>query len=145
MKKSEIILACFFLFSCRTEAGNEQLAGASEKVGESAATVVKSVKSGIEKISKINIQLSEGLTSKGISTGKISLSSKGGRHNLLSVYMIFEKNVNKNIVVKVVNSQGLEVGRSKVLVKAEAGDAKIIDFVFDKRTNIDRDNVISMD
>jgi hypothetical protein len=131
--------------SCRTEEGNEKLGEASEKVGESTATIVKKVKSGIEKVSKINIDISENLKNKGISTGKVELGSKQGRHNMLSIYMIFEKKVNRNITLKVTDSQGLEIGRTKTLVNAAAGDAKYFDFVFDKRTNIDRDNKIIME
>lgn len=140
---SALVLA-FSMQNCRTEEGNEKLTDASKKVGESASSIVKGVKSGIEKASKINIDISDELKNRGISNGKVELSSKGGHHNVLNIYMIFDKKVNRNITVKVANSQGLEIGRAKTLVTADAGDAKYIDFVFDKRTNIDRDNKITM-
>lgn len=140
-----VLMSVHVFNSCRTDEGNEKLGNASQKVGTSAATIVKSVKSGIEKVSKINVEVSEVLKTKGISTGKVELGSKGGRHNLLNIYMIFDKNVNRNVTLKVSNSQGLEVGRCKTLVNAEAGDAKYIDFIFDKRTNIDRDFKIVME
>ncbi len=132
-------------FSCATDEGNEKLANASEKVGKSTANAVKGIKKGIEKVTQINIEVSETLKNKGISTGKVKLDSKGGRHNLLNVYMIFEKNINRTISLKVYNSDGLELGRSKTLVKGNAGDAIFVDFLFDTRTNIDRDNKVIME
>ena len=133
------------LTACRTEEGNEKLADAGVKVGQSAATLAKSVKSGIEKASKINISISDNLKSKGLSTGKITLASKGGRHNVLNVYLIFDKKINRNVTLKVSDSQGLELGRTRILIKGEPGEAKFVDFIFDSRTNIDRDNKIVME
>lgn len=147
MKKLLITLlfAQMALLSCQTDEGNEKLAEAGETVGKSAATIAKSVKSGIEKATKINIDISENQKTRGLSTGKVTLGSKGGRHNVLNVYMIFEKRINRNVTMKVLDADGLELGRTKVLVKGEAGDAKFVDFVFDTRTNIDRDNKIVME
>ena len=139
------LIAQVTLISCSTEDGNEKLGQASEKVGKSAATVVKSVKEGIEKVAKIKIDVSESLKAKGISTGKVTLNSKNGRHNLLNVYLIFDKNINRNITLKVYDSEGLEMGRAKALVKGIAGEAKYFDFLFFERTNIDRDNKIIME
>jgi hypothetical protein len=140
-----VLFASLSLLSCRTEEGNEKLAEAGETVGKSAATIAKSVKSGIEKATKITIDVSENLKTKGLSTGKITLDSKEGRHNVLNVYLIFEKRINRTLTMKVLDSEGLELGRTKALVKGEVGDAKFVDFVFDSRTNIDRDNKIVLE
>jgi CRISPR/Cas system-associated protein Cas5 (RAMP superfamily) len=147
MKKISVavVLLANLTLACRTDEGNERLAETSENVGKSAATAVKSIKKGIEKISQIKIEVSEGLKERGVSTGKITLDSKGGRHNVLNVYLIFDKAINRNLSLKIYNNEGIEIGRTKVLVKGEAGDAKIVDFVFDKRTNIDRDNKIVLE
>lgn len=132
--------------SCRTDSGNEKLANASKNVGQSAAKVVSGLKSGIEKVAKINIELSENLKTRGLSLGKTKLDSKnGGRHNMLNVYVIFDKKINKNVTVKVYNNQNEEIGRTKSMISGDAGDAKYFDFIFDKRTNIDRDFKIVME
>ena len=47
-----------------------------------------------QQATKIKIDLSENLKNRGLSTGKITLGSKGGRHNMLNVYMIFDKKIN---------------------------------------------------
>ncbi len=146
---SKLLVAISFsivITSCRTESGNEKLQAATEKVGESASKAVKGLKAGIEKATKINIELSENLKNRGLELGKTKLDSKnGGRHNMLNVYMIFEKKMNRNVLVKVLNNQNEEIGRIKTLVTGEAGEAKYIDFIFDKRTNIDRDFKIVME
>jgi hypothetical protein len=143
------IIAITFLtilnFGCSTDDGNEKLANASEKVGKSTANAVKGIKKGIEKVAQINIEVSESLKNRGVSTGKVKLDSKGGRHNMLNIYLIFEKNFNRNISLKVLDSDGVELGRTKTLVKGEAGEAQFVDFIFDKRTNIDRDNKVIME
>ncbi len=145
MKEIIIVLCVIGILSCR-EKGQERVADAGKVVGETAGNAVKSIKAGIEKVSKINIETSEILKAKGISTGKTTLGSEGGgRHNKLSVYMIFDKAVIKNVIMKVYDSQNEEIGRTKLLIKGQAGDAKYIDFIFDKHTNIDRDNKIILD
>jgi hypothetical protein len=146
LKNTILLFIALFTISCRTDSGNEKLANASKNVGESAAKVVSGVKAGIEKVAKINIELSETLKSRGLSLGKTKLDSKnGGRHNMLNVYIIFDKKINKNVTVKVYNNQNEEIGRTKSLITGDAGDAKYFDFIFDKRTNIDRDYKITME
>jgi hypothetical protein len=141
MKKMILYISLVAInMACRTDSGNEKLANASKNVGTSAAKVVSGLKSGIEKVSKINIELNENLKARGLSVGKTKLDSKnGGRHNLLNVYLIFDKNIHKTVIMKVYNNQNEEVGRSKLLLMGSAGEAKYVDFIFDKRTNIDRD------
>ncbi len=147
MKKVILFLITIGLnTSCLTDSGNEKLANASKNVGQSAAKVVSGLKTGIEKVAKINIELSENLKNRGLSLGKTKLDSKnGGRHNMLNVYVIFDKKINKNVIVKVYNNQNEEIGRTKSLISGDAGEAKYIDFIFDKRTNIDRDYKIVME
>lgn len=140
-----LLLAVLFT-ACRTDSGNEKLQEESQKVGKSATKVVKGIKAGIENATKINIDLSEAIKAKGITLGKVKLDSKnGGRHNVLNVYMIFDKKINKSVMVKVVNNNGDEVGRTKALITGQAGEAKYVDFVFAKETNIDRDFKITME
>jgi hypothetical protein len=140
-----VLIFSVLIIACSTDDGNEKLANASEKVGKSTANAVKGIKKGIEKVAQINIEVSESLKNRGVSTGKVKLDSKGGRHNMLNIYMIFDKNFNRNISLKVLDSDGVELGRTKTLVKGEAGEAQFVDFIFDKRTNIDRDNKVIME
>lgn len=146
--KNYLFCLCIFILvnSCRTETGNERMQGATEKVGETASKAVKGLKTGIEKATKINIELSDNLKTRGLTLGKTKLDSKnGGRHNMLNIYMIFDKKMNRNVLLKVFNNQNEEIGRTKTLITGDAGEAKYFDFIFDKRTNIDRDFKIVME
>lgn len=150
MKTNIAIIFCAvniaFFTACRSDNGNEKLQAESQKVGKSATKVVKGIKAGIENATKINIEVSESIKNKGVSLGKVKLDSKyGGRHNMLNVYMIFDKNINKTVTLKVINNNGDEVGRTKQLLKGTAGEATYVDFVFSKQTNIDRDFKIVME
>jgi hypothetical protein len=50
---------------------------------------------------------------------------------------MFDNDFDQNIVVKVISDEGQEYGRTTQNLKGQKGEAKYIDFVFDKRTNID--------
>lgn len=64
-------------------------------------------------------------------------SADSATDNVLTAYLIFDKDIDRQITVKVFNEEGKEYGRVRQTVQAQKGDAKYIDFVFDKRTNID--------
>ncbi len=42
-------------------------------------------------------------------------------------------------------NKGLEYGRTNQFITAKAGEAKYVDFIFDKRTNIDGKGTISFE
>ena len=96
------------------------------------------VTKGVEKTFQNEIVISEPLKKQGLQTGKIMVhgtdSTKG---NILTVYFIFNNNFDENITVKLTSEEGLEYGRARENVKGLNGEAKYIDFVFDKRTNIE--------
>jgi len=110
-----------------------------EIAGKTATEFVGGVAEGIDKTLQCEIVLSSILQEKGMATGKFSIEndSVGGENNLLIVYVIFNKDFKKEVVVKAMDKNGLENGRSKVLIEGKAGEANYIDFRFDKRTNIE--------
>ena len=57
--------------------------------------------------------------------------------NILSAYLIFQKDFNEGLMVRVINKEGEEYGRIVQEVTGKKDEAKYVDFVFDKRTNID--------
>lgn len=61
-----------------------------------------------------------------------------------NVYVIFDKKINKNVIVKVFSNQNEKIDRIKSLITSEDDEAKYFDFIFDKRSNIDRDFKIVM-
>ncbi len=132
-----LILACV---SCNW--GKQKAKEAVHKTGEVAAKAgsefVDGVSQGIEKTFQNQVLLSDALKGKGFSTGKILiLGADSTKDNILSVYFMFEKNFEQPITIKVISEEGQEYGRVSQAVKGQAGEAKYIDLVFDKRTNID--------
>lgn len=111
---------------------------AGETAGEAGTEFAKGVKQGIDKSLDCELQLSAKLKEAGISSGKFTISSSSDSgDNTLTAYLIFSKDVQMNISVKVFDSRGLEYGRTTQSITAKSGEAKFIDFVFDKRTDIE--------
>ncbi len=61
------------------------------------------------------------------------------------MYLIFDNNFNKKVTLKVFDEDGQEYGRITQLINGEKNEAKYVDFVFDKRTNIDGKGKVSFE
>ena len=83
------------------------------------------------------LKISESLSNRGLKLGHHTVSDENGNDNKLSLYLIFEKDFEGSIMVKVFNKQNIEIGRVKQQIKGKKDDAAYFDFVFDPRTNID--------
>lgn len=144
LKQYRWLLIAFLISSCSR--CNNAVNEASNKAGETTGNIVKNVTNGVKNAFDVKAQLSATLTAGGISTGKLQLSSaNGGSDNVLSIYLIFNKDFKGNITTKVFDVTGLEMGRSTVAVTGKANEAKYIDFIFDKRTNIDNDSKLMIE
>ncbi len=145
-KSIYILLSILLLFtSCRS--CSKRL---GDTLGESVGEFSEGVAKGAEKAFDIEVIFSKELKEKGISVGKVLLSSdtaanNAGHDNKLSIYLIFEKDYKGVVQVRVTDAKGLEIGRSKDSVDAKAGDAGYFDLIFDKRTNIDSDSKINIE
>ena len=141
MYKSFFAITCIlFAISCSNakEKAKEAINKAGETVGQSTTEFAKGVSEGVDKSLGSEIQLSAALTDKGLQTGKcIITSSEGSDDNILSLYVIFNKEFKQQVSVKIKDAKGLEYGRLQQEISGKTGEAKFIDFVFDKRTNIE--------
>lgn len=109
-----------------------------EIVAETGSEFVDGVSKGIQKSFDHEIQLPDNMKQQGLELGKVVISSEDqATDNVLSVYFIFNANFNKQITIRAITEQGQEFGRATQLVTGNQGEAKYIDFIFDKRTNID--------
>ena len=107
-------------------------------IGKAGSEFANGVEKGVEKTFVNEIKFSEELTKKGLETGKVIIhSSDSASDNIISAYLIFNSNIDQEITAKVFSPAGQEYGRTKLKVKGTKGDAHYVDFVFDKRTNID--------
>lgn len=109
-----------------------------EIVSKSGSEFVSGVESGIEKSFASRVILSDELKNSGLEVGKVTVSrTEGGTDNVLTVYLIFNREFSKAILVKIYNESGEEYGRTSQIVEAVAKDAKHVDFIFDERTDIE--------
>ena len=141
MKRSFLILSFVpFLYSCHNAGrkAKESINKTGEAVGKAGSEFVNGVSKGVERTFQNEVIVSEELKKDGLKTGKIIISGTDSTtDNILSVYLIFDKRFEQKITVKVFSENGQEYGRASQVIKAQNGDAKYFDFLFDNRTNID--------
>ena len=141
-----ILLCVFTLVSCQRvkDKTQETINAGGEAVGKSATEFIEGVSEGIDKTLEAKIKLSPNLKAKGIDTGKYSISNnpQGGKDNLLTLYLIFNRDFNDIVFVKVFDKNGLETGRAKLEVAGKKGEANYFDFTFGKRVEIEYRSVI---
>lgn len=137
-----VVTAFGLLLSCNTETVKEKakntINNTGKSLGRGTTEFFKGVKEGVDKTLQCNLEVASTLKEQGIGAGKFHISqSKGASDNVLSVYMIFEKDFNRKVSVKVFDKKGLEYGRTSTMVEGKSGEAYNIDFVFDPRTEIE--------
>lgn len=135
-----LAFAYFLAFtSCnRVKEGTKEVINKTgETVGRASGEFLEGVSEGVDRSFDCEIVLSENLKSKGITTGKFSISDSSGRKNQLSLYLIFNKDFSSRIMARVSDKKGLENGRSTVEVTAKASDARFVNFVFQPETDIE--------
>lgn len=137
-----VLILSIFLVSCngetvKTKAENT-VTNTGKLLGRGSAKFFKGVREGVDKTLNCQIELSENLKNQGISTGKFFISqSKGASDNVLTVYLLFEKKINRKVSIRVYDRKGREYGRTSTIVEGKAGDAGYIDFVFNPRSEIE--------
>ena len=145
----QYFLPCSFfylaLIACNGSNVNEKIQKVSEKAGQAVSEVAKGVSKGVKSSYGVHIDKTDSNALKAIDLGKVILKSKDGTDNMLSIYFIFKKDFSRRLTLKAYDNKGLEMGRSAQLVKGKKDEARFIDFIFDKRTNIDNDNKITIE
>ena len=114
-----------------------------EIVAKTGSEFADGVAEGVEESFENRVSISDSLRQMGIETGKLKVTGTDSTtDNIFTAYFIFNKDFDGIITSRVVDEQGKESGRAAVTVKARQGEARYVDFVFDKRTNIDRTDKI---
>jgi hypothetical protein len=140
-----LLLVFLGITACNSSNVNDKIHNASEKAGKAVSEIAKGVSQGVSSSFEVHITKLDSNALRNIELGKITLKSREGTDNMLSIYFIFKKDVARKLVIKVYDSKGLEMGRSSQLVKGKKDEAGFIDFIFDKRTNIDSDSKITIE
>ena len=137
-----IFILSVFLVSCngetiKTKAENT-ITSTGKSLGRGTSEFFKGVREGVDKTLNCQVELSKKLKNQGLGAGKFYISqSKGASDNVLTVYMLFDKKINKKVSIRVYDRKGREYGRTSTVVEGNAGDATYIDFVFNPRTEIE--------
>ena len=110
-----------------------------EVIGEGSSEFAKGLKKGVDNTFDSEVVMADALKQKGVSYGKYSLEhdSSAANKNKLIIYLIFDKDFEGEITAKVFDQKGNEYGRSREQISAKKGDAKYIDFLFDRRTDFE--------
>lgn len=138
------LISCMFSFliCCNTETVKEKakntINNTGKSLGRGTSEFIKGVKEGVDKTIQCTVEVSPALKNQGISFGKFFISqSKSASDNILTVYLILDKDFNKKISVKVFDKKGQEYGRTTAIVDGKSGQAYNFDFIFDTRTEIE--------
>lgn len=136
-----ILSLALVLFACDSvkQKTKEAINSGGEAAGKTATEFIEGVTEGVDRTLDCSISLSLPLQEKGLKTGKFEISNDtlGGENNLLTLYIIFDKDFKHEVLVKAFDKKGLESGRARLPLEGKAGEAKYYDFHFDKRTDIE--------
>jgi len=134
-----LMTAGMLLFSCNwaKEKTKASVNKAGEVVAKAGSEFADGVSKGIEKTFENNVEVAQQLKEQGLAIGKITIhGTDSSTDNVLSTYLIFNKDFERDILVKVFTADGKEYGRCKAHIKGSKDDARYMDFTFDSRTNI---------
>lgn len=110
---------------------------AGELVGKAGTEFGDGVVKGVKTTLKNNINMSAQLEKKGLEIGQVSVESTDTTtDNILSVYFIFNQDIDTTLTVKLINDEGKEFGRVQQKVSGKSGHTAYVDFVFDHHVNI---------
>jgi uncharacterized protein YcfL len=148
MKNAILILVLVFLItSCSSNSIKEKINKAGDVAGQTAGEFLEGASKGVRKAFDVTVTLPSDLKEKGVEFGKATVSndSSGGTDNLLVLYVIFNKDFEGKLTAKVYDDQSLEMGRSIVTLNGKKDETKFVEFHFDKRTNIDSKNKLTIE
>lgn len=134
---------CLVCFSCdrAKDMAKDTLHKGGEIVGKAGSEIADGVRKGVEESFSVAVDASPSLKEKGLQFGKIMVTGTDSTSdNILTVYIIFDKRFSGTLTAKAIDKNGLEFGRSAVMVSSDSGDAKFVDFIFDRRTDISRED-----
>jgi len=146
MKYIFVLFATLLLAFTSCERAKKTINKTGETVGEGTSEFVNGISSGIDKTFQCELDLNPALKAKGLSTGKFKIGdSEGSKNNVVTVYLLFDKDFSDSLSLKVVDVKGLEYGRLRTPVAGKKGEGKYIDFTFDKRTEIESRSKLVID
>ncbi|WP_118975504.1 hypothetical protein [Taibaiella koreensis] len=115
-------------------------------VGKGSSEFLDGVADGVSQSFDCTLELAKVLQSKGVKGGKFRITtSNNGHENVVSVYLIFDKDYKGPVSARIFDSKDQEYGRATASLDVRAGSAGFTDLVFDERTNIERKSRILLE
>lgn len=153
MKKPNLfslLLILFLVSSTQTDCNRikkktkDAINKTGETVGKGASEFFDGMAEGVNQSFACRVEFSDELKARGLGYGKIRINSgPDASDNILSIYLSFEEAYSGDLQVSVKDQSGAEYGRSQASIAAKKGEARFVDFVFDKRTDIETRSVFS--
>lgn len=147
MRFSCLIIVFVLAFSCSPKKIKENINKTGDAAGQAIGEFTSGVTTGVKKVIDAQVELSDALKTSGISFGKVIVSSDSAvnSENVLTVYVIFNKNYKGTMTAKAFDTKNLEMGRVKLSVEGKKDETKYIEFHFDPRTDIDKDSRLTIE
>lgn len=146
MKKIFFSIFTLILLSCSTDTLKEGINKAGDVAGQTAGEFIEGASKGVQKAFDVKITLPENLKGQGLEFGKTYITSDSlGTDNVLMVYVIFNEAYSGSLKAKVFDEHNMEMGRTSVLVQGKKEEAKFVQFTFNKTTNIDSKNILTVE
>ena len=134
------------LYSCSSESIKDKINKAGNIAGQATGEFVQGATDGVAKAFDVKTEVQPELFSQGLEFGKSSvMSDTGATDNLLIVYVVFNKDFSGNLTAKAFDDQLLEIGRTTSKVMGKMGEARYVEFHFEKFTNIDSKNKLTIE
>jgi len=136
-----LLLTSTFLISC--DWAKDKAKKGVNKTGQAAAEAgsefADGVRKGVNESFSNTVTLDTTLKEKGLTLGRSTVKgTDSSSDNILTTYIICEKDFKGKLTAKALDDKGLEFGRASVTITATAGNGGYYDFIFDTITNIDR-------
>lgn len=103
-----------------------------ETIGQQATDFTKGIGKGIDQKMMVHVSLTPQVQGLGL-TNTIAKSSGLGSTNGISIYFIASQSVSNTLIARALNSEGVEVGRSRRLIVMQKDDANYVNFSFDNQ------------
>ena len=146
VKQSIFMICIMVIYSCSSSSLKENINKTGDMAGQAIGEFASGVSTGVKKAIEPKIEISDNLKQKGLSFGKIMISSDTARNdNLLTIYTIFNVDFSGIITAKAFDKKNLEMGRVKVELKGKKDDAMFVEFHFDRRTDINNDSRLTLE
>ena len=142
------MLLCSTLMACdwAKDKAKDTLHKGGEIVGKAGSEVVDGVTRGVEESFSNLVEVSPRISGNGIRIGRVTVrSTDSTTDNLVSVYLIFDQKFSGKMTARALDDNGLEFGRTSIDIVADSGQARFVDFEFDRRTNIDRNDRVRLE